>query len=237
MGGVDPREAMGGGRPAGGERAPPSGSPGPSGRTLPAGGRAPDRGVWQERAPPCRPPLVGARAPPPVHPPGRPPSRRRRQLSAGTAPVACRNAAFGALARAVAACGNAVIDPSGRSNEDLANLGRIRQLDAPIVSIGGAGTFDGIFVTGHSRGGTCRRATSAGSLLRPEVTDPGEAGVGGSRPGSVPTRLTRGGPATGSRRREPVSCGGSRRCRRGRVRTHRHDPSAPQYRAVRHGRS
>jgi uncharacterized membrane protein len=31
---------------------------------------------------------------------------------------------------------------------DLLNLRRVRQLEAPVVSIGGAGTFDGIFVTG-----------------------------------------------------------------------------------------
>ncbi|HUJ79620.1 MAG TPA: DUF1614 domain-containing protein [Nitrospiria bacterium] len=31
---------------------------------------------------------------------------------------------------------------------DLLNLGRVQGLGAPIVSIGGAGTFDGIFVTG-----------------------------------------------------------------------------------------
>ena len=31
---------------------------------------------------------------------------------------------------------------------DLLNLPRVRELDAPVVSIGGAGTFDGIFVTG-----------------------------------------------------------------------------------------
>ena len=31
---------------------------------------------------------------------------------------------------------------------DVLNLGRIRGLGAPIVSIGGAGTFDGIFLTG-----------------------------------------------------------------------------------------
>jgi len=31
---------------------------------------------------------------------------------------------------------------------DLLNLGRIRGLGAPIVSVGGAGTFDGIFLTG-----------------------------------------------------------------------------------------
>lgn len=31
---------------------------------------------------------------------------------------------------------------------DLLNLGRLRELRAPMVSIGGAGTFDGIFLTG-----------------------------------------------------------------------------------------
>ena len=31
---------------------------------------------------------------------------------------------------------------------DLLNLHRVRELDAPVLSIGGAGTFDGIFVTG-----------------------------------------------------------------------------------------
>jgi uncharacterized membrane protein len=31
---------------------------------------------------------------------------------------------------------------------DLLNLGRIKELKAPIASIGGAGTFDGIFLTG-----------------------------------------------------------------------------------------
>jgi uncharacterized membrane protein len=31
---------------------------------------------------------------------------------------------------------------------DLLNLGRIRELGAPVASIGGAGTFDGIFLTG-----------------------------------------------------------------------------------------
>jgi uncharacterized membrane protein len=30
---------------------------------------------------------------------------------------------------------------------DLLNLGRIQELGAPVASIGGAGTFDGIFVT------------------------------------------------------------------------------------------
>jgi uncharacterized membrane protein len=31
---------------------------------------------------------------------------------------------------------------------DLVNLGRIRDIGAPLASIGGAGTFDGIFLTG-----------------------------------------------------------------------------------------
>jgi uncharacterized membrane protein len=31
---------------------------------------------------------------------------------------------------------------------DLLNLRRVQDLGAPVVSIGGAGTFDGIFVTG-----------------------------------------------------------------------------------------
>jgi uncharacterized membrane protein len=31
---------------------------------------------------------------------------------------------------------------------DLLNLGKVQELSAPIVSIGGAGRFDGIFMTG-----------------------------------------------------------------------------------------
>ena len=31
---------------------------------------------------------------------------------------------------------------------DLLNLGRLRELEAPVMSIGGAGTFDGVFLTG-----------------------------------------------------------------------------------------
>jgi uncharacterized membrane protein len=31
---------------------------------------------------------------------------------------------------------------------DLLNLGRIADLGAPVASIGGAGTFDGVFLTG-----------------------------------------------------------------------------------------
>ena len=31
---------------------------------------------------------------------------------------------------------------------DLANLGKVQKLGAPVASIGGAGTFDGIFIAG-----------------------------------------------------------------------------------------
>jgi len=31
---------------------------------------------------------------------------------------------------------------------DIANLGKLRELGAPVASIGGAGTFDGVFLTG-----------------------------------------------------------------------------------------
>jgi len=31
---------------------------------------------------------------------------------------------------------------------DLLNLGRLPELGAPVVSVGGAGTFDGIYLTG-----------------------------------------------------------------------------------------
>ena len=31
---------------------------------------------------------------------------------------------------------------------DLANLRQVRRMGAPVVSIGGAGTFDGVFITG-----------------------------------------------------------------------------------------
>jgi uncharacterized membrane protein len=31
---------------------------------------------------------------------------------------------------------------------DIANLGKLRNLGAPVASIGGAGTFDGVFLTG-----------------------------------------------------------------------------------------
>lgn len=31
---------------------------------------------------------------------------------------------------------------------DLLNLGRVAEMGAPVLSIGGAGTFDGVFLTG-----------------------------------------------------------------------------------------
>jgi uncharacterized membrane protein len=31
---------------------------------------------------------------------------------------------------------------------DILNLNRIKELQAPVASIGGAGTFDGVFLTG-----------------------------------------------------------------------------------------
>ena len=37
---------------------------------------------------------------------------------------------------------------SGSMGADLMNLGKIARLGAPVVSIGGAGTFDGVFLTG-----------------------------------------------------------------------------------------
>ena len=38
---------------------------------------------------------------------------------------------------------------------DLSNLGVIPQLDAPVASIGGAGTFDGVFSERHYSGSAC----------------------------------------------------------------------------------
>lgn len=49
------------------------------------------------------------------------------------------------LAPAVAFCGGTIGTLIGA---DLTNLRKIRGLGAPVASIGGAGTFDGIFVTG-----------------------------------------------------------------------------------------
>ena len=36
----------------------------------------------------------------------------------------------------------------GQRDADLLNLGRVAKMGAPIVAIGGAGTFDGVFLTG-----------------------------------------------------------------------------------------
>ncbi|MEJ2346278.1 MAG: DUF1614 domain-containing protein [Gammaproteobacteria bacterium] len=47
---------------------------------------------------------------------------------------------------------------------DLMNLGSIRALGAPVASIGGAGTFDGIFVTGILAVILASVATAAGSV-------------------------------------------------------------------------
>jgi len=60
--------------------------------------------------------------------------------AAATAMVLAPNAAP-ALAYAAGSLGTLI-------GADLANLGRLRELRAPLVSIGGAGTFDGIFLTG-----------------------------------------------------------------------------------------
>lgn len=60
--------------------------------------------------------------------------------AAVTAMVLAPNAAP-ALAYAAGSLGTLI-------GADLANLGRLRELGAPLVSIGGAGTFDGIFLTG-----------------------------------------------------------------------------------------
>jgi uncharacterized membrane protein len=49
--------------------------------------------------------------------------------------------AIGALAYVAGTLGTLV-------GGDLLNLHRARDLDAPMMSVGGAGTFDGIFVTG-----------------------------------------------------------------------------------------
>jgi uncharacterized membrane protein len=61
-------------------------------------------------------------------------------------------AAFAAIAIAPRQDAAAVAFVSGTVGTlvgaDLLNLHRIADLGAPVVSIGGAGTFDGIFVTG-----------------------------------------------------------------------------------------
>jgi hypothetical protein len=45
------------------------------------------------------------------------------------------------------ACGENLLVPM-TGIADLLNLGKLQGLWAPVASIGGAGTFDGIFVTG-----------------------------------------------------------------------------------------
>lgn len=50
---------------------------------------------------------------------------------------------------------------------DLLNLSRVAELGAPVVSIGGAGTFDGVFLTGLIAG---LLATSAGRWREPSRT-------------------------------------------------------------------
>jgi uncharacterized membrane protein len=59
---------------------------------------------------------------------------------------------------------------------DLLNLGKIQGLGAPVASIGGAGTFDGIFLTGVL-------AVLFATLVRPRD---GPRGQGGPVRGSVP---------------------------------------------------
>jgi uncharacterized membrane protein len=55
--------------------------------------------------------------------------------------LALRPSAAPALAYAAGTLGTLI-------GADLLNLGRVRGLGAPVVSIGGAGTFDGVFLTG-----------------------------------------------------------------------------------------
>jgi uncharacterized membrane protein len=49
---------------------------------------------------------------------------------------------------------------------DLMNLGELRTLGAPVASIGGAGTFDGIFVTGLTAVLLASLVTPAGRIAR-----------------------------------------------------------------------
>lgn len=55
--------------------------------------------------------------------------------------IAIHPAAVAGLAYASGALGTLI-------GADLTNLGKVRRLDAPLVSIGGAGTFDGVFIAG-----------------------------------------------------------------------------------------
>ena len=56
---------------------------------------------------------------------------------------------------------------------DLLNLDKIRGLGAPVVSIGGAGTFDGIFLTGIVAVllASLIGGKSSGSQVRDQVQD------------------------------------------------------------------
>jgi uncharacterized membrane protein len=57
---------------------------------------------------------------------------------------------------------------------DLLNLDKLQGLGAPIASIGGAGTFDGIFLTGIVAvlvAGLSRRTDAATSMPEPHTTN------------------------------------------------------------------
>jgi Protein of unknown function (DUF1614) len=62
-------------------------------------------------------------------------------LLAGLVAVAPHPAAVAGLAYAGGTLGTLL-------GADLVNLPKVRRLGAPVVSIGGAGTFDGVFITG-----------------------------------------------------------------------------------------
>ena len=47
-----------------------------------------------------------------------------------------------------AAAGRRCASARWRGSADLLNLRRIRSLGAPVVVVGGAGTFDGVFLSG-----------------------------------------------------------------------------------------
>jgi uncharacterized membrane protein len=55
---------------------------------------------------------------------------------------------------------------------DLLNLGNVQGLGAPVASIGGAGTFDGIFLTGILAVLIASIPGSFGLRRRPQLTDP-----------------------------------------------------------------
>jgi len=95
---------------------------------------------------------------------------------------------------------------------DLLNLGRIRDLGAPVASIGGAGTFDGVFMIGIVAVLLAGLPGSRARHLR--VRRPHGDGVinqadrqFGVSPAAAP------GPACGTRAHD-LSCGQTARCRR-----------------------